>query len=194
MAIFLVALRYLMLITLCVLLADFISGFVHWLEDGYGQPSWPLIGQTIIEPNLLHHREPRAMVANTWWQSADLQFIGGTVALSLAALCGWLSWELTLLVALTVNTNEVHKWAHRTKRENGRFITWMQAAHVVQSRAHHGRHHGGNRNTHFCALTPWLNPLLERVRFWRGLEALIRVTTGVSPRLDPVVTARAAAR
>ena len=42
---------------------------------------------------------------------------------------------------------------------HGRVISLLQDCRLVQSRAHHGRHHGGDRNTHFCTVTPWLNPV-----------------------------------
>ena len=48
------------------------------------------------------------------------------------------------------------------------------------------RHHQHPRA--FVA-SPWhvtvvLNPLLDAARFWRGLERLVEVATGVSPRPD----------
>ena len=44
-----------------VVLADFVSGFVHWAEDSWGSPSTPFIGKSVIEPNLRHHARPRAL-------------------------------------------------------------------------------------------------------------------------------------
>jgi hypothetical protein len=41
-----------------ILLADFISGFVHWLEDAYARPEMPWVGG-IARENLLHHDKPR---------------------------------------------------------------------------------------------------------------------------------------
>ena len=45
-------------ILLGVLLADLISGIVHWFEDTYGDPNWPIIGLTVMLPNILHHEDP----------------------------------------------------------------------------------------------------------------------------------------
>jgi hypothetical protein len=85
---------------------------------------------------------------------------------------------------VVVNANELHKWAHRTKAENGRLITWLQEHGILKSRAHHGRHHGGARNSHYCTVTPWMNPLLDRSGCWRGFEAAIRWCSGVQPRTE----------
>jgi ubiquitin-conjugating enzyme E2 variant len=190
MIVLLAILRIAVRVVLCLLLADFLAGAVHWLEDSYGQVDWPLVGRTVIAPNLLHHAEPRAFLVNTWWRSADYQVMVAGLALGGAALLGWFTWELVVVLGVAANANEVHKWSHRTRAENGRVISLLQDCKLVQSRAHHGRHHGGDRNTHYCSVTPWLNPVLERARFWRAAEWLIARVTGATPRLDPVVVAR----
>ncbi|MBA3708927.1 MAG: hypothetical protein H0W83_08940 [Planctomycetes bacterium] len=177
-------------VALCFVIADLLVGTVHWFEDCYGSPEWPLIGATVIAPNLLHHARPRAFLDNTWWKSADLQVIAGAAVLTLAWLAGWFSAELLLVVALAVNANEFHRWAHRTRAENGRMISALQACRLVQTRAHHGRHHGGARNSCYCAITSWMDPLLDSLRVWRGLEWLVWRVTGVRPRVDPAVAAR----
>jgi ubiquitin-conjugating enzyme E2 variant len=179
-------LRIALRVALCFLIADLVVGLVHWAEDSYGSPEWPLIGAAIIAPNLLHHAKPRAFLENSWWRSADLQVIVGAVVLALAWLCGWFSADLLLVLVLAVNANEFHRWAHRTKPENGRLITWLQRWKLIQDRAHHGRHHGGRRDSAYCAITAWVDPILDRIRFWRALEWLVWRSTGVRPRADAV--------
>ena len=177
-------------VALCFLAADVLVGFVHWFEDCYGSPDWPLIGATVIAPNLLHHAQPRAFLANSWWQSADLQVIAGLAVLVGAWFLGWANAELALVVVLSVNANEFHRWAHRTRAENGRVISLIEDWKLLQGRAHHGRHHGGLRNSHYCAITCWVDQVLESLRVWRALEWSVESVTGVSPRLDPAVAAR----
>jgi ubiquitin-conjugating enzyme E2 variant len=184
-------LRIAVKVALCFLVADLIVGLVHWAEDSYGSPEWPLIGAAVIAPNLLHHAKPRAFLENSWWKSADLQVVAGAALIAVAWLCGWFSAELLLVVVLAANANEVHRWAHRTKAENGRLVTWLQRLKLVQGRAHHGRHHGGQRNSAYCAITAWVDPLLDGMRLWRALEWLVWRITGVRPRVDPMVAARA---
>ena len=170
-------------IALCIAIADVISGLFHWAEDSYGQEHWPVVGKAIITPNLLHHEQPRAFLANSWWRSADVQILGALWSAFVLLLVGWLTWRVVLVLALVVNANELHKWAHRTKAENGRLITYLQQHGVLQSKAHHNRHHGGKRNTHYCTITPYLNPLFDRFGVWRGCEGVIARVTGVGPRV-----------
>lgn len=185
--------RWILRLFLIVVIADLIVGFVHWLEDRYGKETWPLIGPAIIAPNLLHHAQPRAFLVNSWWRSADLQLLAAALICAVAYGLGVLRWELVAILVLVVNANEVHKWTHRTKAENGWFITWLQDWRLIQGRKQHARHHGGNRDSHYCTLTEFVNPALERIRFWRVLEWIITRFTGVEPRIDPVVLARRAA-
>ena len=37
-----------------VLVADFLSGLFHWLEDAYGREDWPITGRLVTKPNILH--------------------------------------------------------------------------------------------------------------------------------------------
>ena len=39
------------------LAADLVTGMVHWWEDRYGDPTWPVIGPLIVEPNIRHHAD-----------------------------------------------------------------------------------------------------------------------------------------
>jgi hypothetical protein len=83
---------------------------------------------------------------------------------------------------------------HRSRNENGRLISALQDWGFLQNRAHHGRHHGGRRDTHYATLTPWLNPILDGLRFWRGLEAIITAVTGLRPREEATRSPATAAR
>jgi ubiquitin-conjugating enzyme E2 variant len=168
-----------LILTIC--LADLICGLVHWFEDSYGNEHWPVIGIAIIAPNRLHHDRPRAFLENNWWQSAQIQVLAGIAVLALALWIEWYSWQLVLLLVVAVNGNEVHKWAHRSKAENNRLIAWLQDSSLIQSRRHHAQHHRGLRNSHYCPITPWVNPVLDRLRLWRLLEHGIQMTTGIKP-------------
>jgi len=46
-------------IVITFLIADLVSGLLHWFEDAYGQEHWPITGRLITRPNILHHYDPR---------------------------------------------------------------------------------------------------------------------------------------
>ncbi|MEO1964345.1 fatty acid desaturase CarF family protein [Hyphomonas sp.] len=169
--------------------ADFISGVVHWLEDRYGNPEWPVIGHTIRE-NQQHHFTPRSFLKGTLWtRNREVLAIG---AAFLAAF-----WAFDVLNAFTVSavifgvmSNEVHASAHRSPQENGRIVTALQKTGLLQSHRHHAAHHRKGKDTHFCVLTNHVNPVLERIRFFQALEAIVTRVTGVRPRPDLSVNPR----
>ena len=152
------------------LVIDFISGLAHWFEDSYGNPSIPFVGARVTKPNLLHHFRPRAFVANSWFSSAQLLLVACGVALVIAWLIGRLSPMVVLAAVLGANANQVHKWSHQTRGENGALVTAAQRLGLLQSARHHHGHHAGHQDSHYCVMTGLLNPVLDGCQFWRGLE------------------------
>jgi ubiquitin-conjugating enzyme E2 variant len=166
------------------LATDFLSGVFHWLEDAYGSPFWPVVGRHVTKPNILHHYVPRAFVTNSWYLSSRLLLLVCTlIALTTYAL-GAFSWMVALGLLIGVNANQVHKWSHRTRHENGPIVAMLQRLRLIQSPAHHHRHHIGGKDSHYCVLTDFLNPILDGTGFWRGVEWLILKVTGVRRRDD----------
>jgi hypothetical protein len=170
-----------------VFAADFVAGFIHWVEDAYGHEDTPIIGKWFIQANLLHHREPRAFVKKNWWQSSwDLTLAAAVLVLA-TWLLGCLHWPVILFALLSANANEIHKWAHRTPRENGRVITWLQRLQLVQNTRHHAKHHTNPKDSNYCTITNFLNPILDGAHFWEGCEFVLLHTIGLRCRIDPTV-------
>ena len=48
------------------LITDFPPGLFYWCEDAYGDPLWPIVGEHVTRPNILHHYAPSAIVATSW--------------------------------------------------------------------------------------------------------------------------------
>ncbi|MEY2880789.1 MAG: hypothetical protein RLZZ15_3169 [Verrucomicrobiota bacterium] len=167
-----------------VMLADFVAGLVHWFEDAYGTAETPIIGPLLIRPNIVHHHYPRFFTRLTWWQSSwDLLLIGLAVVGG-AWACGLLTWQVVLFAVVSVNANQVHKWSHRTRAENGRVISFLQDIRILQTPRQHALHHTDPKNTYYCPVTNLVNPLLERLQFWPRLEAVIVRLTGLTHRPD----------
>jgi ubiquitin-conjugating enzyme E2 variant len=171
------------------LVVDWISGFVHWCEDSYGSPSTPFLGRRITEPNLRHHFKPRSFVDNSWFASSELLLWACAAALVVAWSLGRLSPMVVLAAVLGANANQVHKWSHRSETENGPVIAALQRLRLLQSPRHHQQHHLGRKDSHYCVLTNVLNPVLDRSRFWKGLELVLERAFGLKKRDDDAMLA-----
>jgi ubiquitin-conjugating enzyme E2 variant len=182
-----VTVSFLLQLTALVLAADFVSGFFHWLEDAYGHPDTPLLGPLIVRPNIVHHHQPRRFLRHGWWHSSwDLLCIALLVVLG-AYWLGCLTWHVWVFAVLTANVNQFHKWAHRTRAENGPLISLLHDLRLLQTARHHARHHTDPKNVAYCVLTNALNPCLDRLRFWDTLEHVIWKLTGLRRRADTSV-------
>ena len=170
-----------------VLVADFVGGFVHWLEDAYIREDTPLIGKWVARPNIVHHHYPRYMTRHNWWQaSRELVILAALLVIGAWAV-GLLCWQVWLFAILAANANVFHKWEHRTRKENGPIISFLQDIKLLQNAKHHARHHTDPKNSHYCTTTNILNPVLDGIRFWAGLEWTLAQTVGLVRREDTSV-------
>ncbi len=171
-------------VLLVVLVTDFASGLLHWLEDSYGRANWPISGKLVTIPNVIHHHDPRYFTKHTWRKSADVLLGLGAIIVMCAVMSNVLTWHVVLLVLLGINANEFHKWAHQNRRERPRIATWLQNMRILQTPAQHAKHHCENKDSYYCVITNLVNPVLEELRFWRTLESCVFVLFGVEKRKD----------
>lgn len=170
-----------------ILIADFVSGFVHWAEDAYARRDTPIIGRWIGEANIEHHAKPRAFVTRSWWRSSWDLVLTGLIIVSTAWWLKLLTWHVWLFAFVAANANQVHKWAHRAPHENGRIITWLQKLKLIQTQRHHAKHHAAKKNSHYCSITNFLNPILEELEFWSLLERFNARVFGLKRKIDPTI-------
>ena len=156
-----------------ILLVDFGSGLIHWTEDTFWTEETPLIGNRIIKPNVLHHKNGYAFVKNSWFHSSRDLLYAGVVLLAIGWVTGFLSWHVYLSVFLMVNANQIHKWSHINRARIPVSIGILQKLRILQTPQHHANHHKGEKNTHYCVITNFTNPILDKLRFWRWLESLL---------------------
>ena len=178
---------------------DFLSGFVHWAADTYGTENTPVVGQSLIKPFRLHHLYPRDICVHNL-----VTTVGNTCILAVPVLgfCVYLLWVTdhgllafiilctTLMAASTVATNLFHKWAHQESTSKG--VRLLQRMRLVLDPEHHELHHTRPFDKHYCITNGWLNPLLNRIGFFRKLEAVLRLigvkatnTTDREPERSP---------
>lgn len=164
------------------LLADLVSGLVHWAEDRLALDHVPVIGTAVVAPNRLHHAQPMAFTRNGFLSRNGTSVIGTAV---LTAMVGGSLWFLfgrdvpdQVWMGLAVATlggamaNQIHYWAHVPNRAPG-IVQAAQTIGLLQSRGHHARHHAKPQDQRYCVLTNWLNPALDRYGIWRRLERIV---------------------
>ena len=165
----------------CIIAVDLLSGLLHWLEDTWTAPGRSaLLDRWIVVDNIEHHRRPGAIRAGRYWQTNRVCIVlAGAVGVVLA-LCGVHAWQAYLIVALASQANQIHLWAHSANPP--RAIAVLQRCGLLQSPAHHAEHHRRPYASRFCTVTNFLNPVLDAIGFWRGLEAIVRGCGGTVHR------------
>ncbi len=168
-------------IPLGIVAGDFVTGIVHWFADTYFTENTPIIGRSLVKPFRLHHIYPRDICTH------NLVEIAGNVcilAVPVLSMCLYLLWLLpesvwlafkvfcmSVVAITTVATNQFHKWAHQ--EDPSPFARWLQRTRLVLNPSHHQRHHTTPFNLHYCITNGWLNPLLNRIQFFRRLEKFL---------------------
>ena len=157
----------------CVLAVDFITGLLHWAEDTWTAPGGSkLLDKWIVRDNIDHHRRPGAIRAGAYWATNRVCIALALLAAAVLVVFHVHAWQAYLIVLLASQSNQVHLWAHSSNPP--RVIAWLQSAGVLQSRTHHAEHHKRPYAHRFCTTTNFLNPILDGIRFWRALEAIIQ--------------------
>lgn len=161
------------------LLADLLSGLVHWAGDTLGSEHTPVLGPSFIAPFREHHDDPQAMVAH-----GTVELVGSTALLALPSLVpvthlvafegqGFLRLALggVLLATLlgVVVTNLVHRWAHMERPPA--VAALLQRTGLILTPARHERHHTAPFDGWFCISSGLLDGLLMRIGLWERLNA-----------------------
>jgi len=164
------------------LIADLVSGTVHWLADNFGTEDMPILGAALIRPFREHHVDPRAITRHDFIETNGANCL--VCVPWLASYWMWLEpgqnlWTLSFIITwLWFNwgifmTNQFHKWAHLEQPAG--WIVWLQDHKLILSPAHHDLHHTPPFDRYYCITTGWLNSLLcDRLRFFQRLELLGR--------------------
>lgn len=159
-------------IIICVLIADFLTGLIHWAEDQYCVESLPLIGAKICKPNIDHHRYPALMtkMAGLFITNYQSMLIALVVCL-IFYFFGYFCWQLILVAILSGLGNQVHLWNHQGK--SSYFVEFLKDSGLIQSQRQHSKHHIPPYDKAYCVLISFNNAWLDRVNFWRKLEWLL---------------------
>jgi hypothetical protein len=164
-------------------LADVVSGVVHWFCDTFFHEDTPVIGRAFIHPFREHHLDPLAITRHGFLEVngnnclamlpllVAVWILGAPRAGEAVPALFWQSAALGFALA-TFATNQFHKWAHQERP--GAAVRWLQRTGLVLSPAHHARHHSEPYRQAFCITAGWLDPLLDRYRIFERIERLAR--------------------
>lgn len=169
-------------IILCILISDFITGLFHWFEDTYGTISDSWISKYIWQPNISHHKNPSDITNNTFINRNIIQFIIVGIFISISLFFGFFCWQLCLVGILTGLSNEIHCWTHN--KTNNWLVQLLQDSCILQTKLHHSKHHLSPYTKNYCILTNWLNPALEKVKFWSRLESIFSLFISIKRGSD----------
>lgn len=161
------------------LLADFLSGIGHWYEDKMLKPHWYGFLDNIQKDNELHHNNPTFMLRNSWLDNISTTCV---ITLPLTAILFGVGAPtvLTLGVFFASFANLIHRFSHTPKFKRPRLVRFLQATGLFCSADQHLRHHFDsnglikkeNSQLCYCPMTSWLNPILDKMRFFAMLERL----------------------
>ncbi len=169
-----------------IALADFASGLVHFACDRFGSERTRVVGPALIRPFREHHRDPRGIARHGFCE------VNGNNALAVSPIL-WVLAELapeapralvaaatfaagSAFAAAVALTNWLHRAAHAGVPRGP--LRWLQRVGLALAPAAHARHHRRPHDCSYCITTGWLNPLLDRARFWQRLERLLRAGRG----------------
>jgi len=178
------------------LLADFSSGFVHWVADTWGSTSMPVLGG-FIRPFREHHVDPQAMTRHDYIETNGLNCMitlptaTGTLLLPLEIhgfVAPLLFFDVCIGSAMLwiMMTNQFHKWAHLDPEATPKILRLLQRSGLILSPEHHAVHHQAPFATYYCITSGWLNRPLAKLNFFRILERVITQLTGAVPRRDDI--------
>ncbi len=157
------------------LLADFASGFVHFMGDTFGDEHTPVVGKAFIYAFREHHTDQKAITRHDFFYTN-----GNNCLVSLPVMIAMYhlvpgAWLANLLVAFLYATlfflvigifftNQIHKWAHQDTPNA--FARVLQRYGLILTPARHKLHHTAPYASDFCITTAWLNPMLNKLHFF----------------------------
>lgn len=165
------------------LLADFVTGIAHWVQDRLlFKPTKFKFLNDIKTDNDLHHSRPTAMLKHTAWQNINTSV---PLALPAAALFFVLGAPTVFWLAAVLGAfaNLIHRFAHTPRSKLNPVIRFLQDTGLFISGEHHNVHHFDENGVikkedttvRYCPMTNWLNPVLDRIGFFGFLNWVFRV-------------------
>lgn len=148
------------------LLADFVSGILHFAQDKLGSKDTPLFGH-IINAGRTHHEDPLKFLSSTLWHRNRYNVLGALAFCVLATLVFGLQPSIFAATAGGLLMIEIQILAH--KPDIPLWARLLQATGIIQRPKQHQAHHVEHNRT-YCVVTSWFNPWLDKSGLWRLLH------------------------
>jgi len=168
-------------VLLAWLLADFMSGILHWLQDKHlNDNSKYEFLRRVNSDNTRHHTHPAYLTKLTHWENINTTL---AVVLPLILILSLLGAPDIILLALlfSIFANIVHRYAHLPVSRVPFWILQMQKTGLFISFDHHNKHHYNQyglipkekSTIRFCPMSNWLNPILDYIKFWKFMDYVV---------------------
>jgi len=167
------------------ILADLVTGIFHWVEDSYLDYciDVPIISD-IAKDNELHHYFPRTILSYSYLENMYVTFPLTIIFLLILYLLNKSLFKYVYLIAsfafFSITSNLIHRLSHMRECENLRVITFLQNLGILSSHKTHQVHHLESKSK-YCPISEYNNYILDYIQFWRALEHIIFIVTGIQP-------------
>lgn len=154
------------------LLADLISGFVHWWADTYGKLKWFVIGNTFIRSFHEHHIDPRSITRHDWIETNGNNFF---IGIPFLLICFYTNDLGTVIIVMlnfwTSLTNQFHKWAHQT--QNYWFVKKLQNWGIILHPKAHSVHHRRPFECSYNITNGSFNIIIDKLKLYPRFEKFL---------------------
>lgn len=167
-------------------IADVIVGMFHWFEDTYLDYciTFPILSE-ISKDNELHHYFPRSITAHSYIDNIKIPFSITILVFACLFIVNRYAffkypYFFASLAFFGISANVLHRHSHMRECENPVIINWLQKCGILCSHSHHSAHHEKIMEK-YCVITEYNNYVLDRIYFWRILENIVYIFTGITP-------------
>lgn len=175
-------------IVVAALVADLVSGLVHWTADTWFSETMPVLGRRFLRPFRVHHLNPDDFLRRDFVDCngdvamLNIPILMAALAMPESTLGGAAKLALVTFALVSLPTNQVHQWAHMPSPPA--FVRWLQRRRVILSAEAHANHHSAPYVANYCIATGWCNRWLTAVDFFPACERLVTRLVGLRPRSD----------
>jgi len=165
------------------ILADIITGAFHWFEDTYIDYCLdiPIIDE-ISKDNELHHFFPRSIISYSYLDNISVSLpIVIIIFILLWFVARWVYKYVYFLISFGIFStvsNIFHKFSHMRDCETSDLYKVFQNMGILCSHLHHSKHHEYSVDK-YCVISEYNNYILDTIGFWRGIEYIIFLITGI---------------